>query len=183
MRLVRGRLRPCCRTGSLALLIRDSNGASTRTRGRAGGTKRPRGQSARVLVTIATDGFVASDGAAGWAFVAHGEGLDVTRRGELSAVPPHLAEWRAMLEALTWAEGAPLLARGDELEIRTDSALIAKGLASRKPAMSGQAAESRAACRKVLARLAERGIRARVIRVPREANTEADLHSRRGAGK
>ncbi|MFA5862674.1 MAG: hypothetical protein WDA16_13370 [Candidatus Thermoplasmatota archaeon] len=134
-----------------------------------------------MLVTIATDGFVAADGAGGWAFVARGDGVDVTRRGELRNVAPHLAEWRAMMEALAWAEGA-LFEAGDEIELRTDSALVAKGLASRKPAMSGEAAEARAACRQALARLGERGIRASVVRVPREANEEADRQSRRAAG-
>jgi ribonuclease HI len=128
-------------------------------------------------VVASTDGFVGADGQAGWAFVARGEGVDVAQRGELGPVPPHVAEWVAASEALAWAERT--LTPGDELVLRTDSALVAKGLAARKPAMSGEAAELRAACRQRLARLAERGVKAKVERVPRETNEEADRLSRR----
>jgi len=141
---------------------------------------------ARVLLTVSTDGFVSEAGEAGWAFVVRGGGRgagsvgDATRRGRLPAgTTSHEAEWRAMLEALAFVEADARLAPGDEVELRTDSALVAKGLASRKPAMSGAAAEARAACRQALARLGARGVRARVVRVPREANKEADRQSRR----
>lgn len=127
-------------------------------------------------VVVSTDGFVSEAGDASWAFVARGDGVDETRRGELGRAPPHLAEWVAASRALAWAEAS--LAGGDELELRTDSALVAKGLARRKPAMSGEAAEIRAECRRALARLAERGVRARVVRVGRERNREADELSR-----
>jgi len=128
------------------------------------------------LVVLSTDGYVGEDGA-GWAFVARPG--DVVRRGALPACPSHVAEWRAMREALAWAEEA--LQPGDSLEIRTDSALVAKGLASRRPSMSGEAAEARAACRQVLARLAQRGVRAKVLRVDRSANVEADGQARGAA--
>jgi hypothetical protein len=84
-----------------------------------------------------------------------------------------------MTEALAWAEAT--LAEGDALELRTDSALVAKGLASRRPAMSGEAAEARAACRQALARLGQRGVKARVQRIGREENVEADGQARLGA--
>lgn len=125
---------------------------------------------------VSTDGYVGAQGA-GWAFVAWPEG--VVRRGALPACPPHEAEWRAVCEALAWAEER--LAPGDALELRTDSALVAKGLASRRPAMTGAAAEARASCRQALARLAERGVKARVLRVDRTENVEADGQARLGA--
>lgn len=130
-------------------------------------------------VLVATDGFVGG-GAAGWAFVATGEAGELARAsGALPECAPHLAEWTAVAHALGWAEGA--LAEGDRLQLRTDSALVAKGLASRRPAMSGDAAQLRAACRQALARLAARGIRARVERVGREENTLADGLARAAA--
>jgi ribonuclease HI len=125
---------------------------------------------------VSTDGYVGDEGA-GWAFVARPG--DIVRRGALARCPSHEAEWRAMAEALAWAEAA--LAEGDELELRTDSALVAKGLASRRPAMSGVAAEARAACRQALARLAGRGVRAKVLRVDRSRNEEADGEARAAA--
>jgi len=153
----------------MPFLIRESKGAAL---------KRPRAHcEGMVRVVVSTDGFVGADGQAGWAFVARGEGVDVARRGALGPVPSHLAEWTAASQGLAWAEEA--LAPGDELVLRTDSALVAKGLASRRPHMSGEAAELRAACRQRLARLAERGVAAKVERVGREANEEADRLSRR----
>lgn len=125
-------------------------------------------------VVVSTDGFVSEAGEAGWAFVTNrGE----SNGGALSNVPPHVAEWVAMSEALAWAEAT--LVAGDELVLRTDSALVAKGLHKRKPAMSGDAAEMRAACRQALARLGARGVRAVVERVPRAENEQADALSRR----
>lgn len=130
-------------------------------------------QVARVV--ISTDGYVGAEGA-GWAFVVHGEGHEVVERGALPDCPSHLAEWCAVERALGWAEGA--LAHGDELELRTDSALVAKGLARRNPAMSGEAAAKRAACRQAIARLAQEGVKVRVVRVARSANVEADGEAR-----
>jgi ribonuclease HI len=133
-------------------------------------------------VVIMTDGFVAADGAAGWAFVARTEhsAIDVTRSGALPpATASHLAEWVAVEAALGWAESA--LDEGDEIELRTDSAIVAKGLASRRPALHGDAAELRAACRQALARLGAAGIKARVVRVRREENAEADAAARAAA--
>ena len=130
------------------------------------------------VVTVWTDGYADADGA-GWAFVARGGDVDVRRAGALAACPSHLAEWAATLRGLAWAEEA--LAEGDELLLRTDSALVAKGLASRRPRMTGEAAEMRAEARRALARLGERGVRARVERVPREENAEADGLAREAA--
>lgn len=150
----------------MAFLIRDS--------------KKPCGSSAQpgavATVVVWTDGYV-GDGVAGWAFVARPPGL--VRAGPLAVCPSHEAEWRAATEALAWAEQT--LAPGDALELRTDSALVAKGLASRRPAMSGAAAEARAACRQALARLAQRGVRAKVSRVDRTDNAEADAAAREAA--
>lgn len=132
-------------------------------------------------VTVWTDGYADADGA-GWAFVARGgAGAEASRAGALAACPSHLAEWTAVLRALAWAEAEAPLAAGDELRLRTDSALVAKGLASRRPRMTGEAAEMRAEARRVLARLGERGVRARVERVPREENAEADGLARAAA--
>lgn len=122
-------------------------------------------------IVVNTDGY-ADAGAAGWAFVARGGALDHAEGGALPVSPSHVAEWAAVAHALAWALDA--LQAGDELVLRTDSALVAKGLASRRPAMSGEAAELRAECRRMLARLAENGVRAKVERVGREANAEAD---------
>ena len=130
-------------------------------------------------VVVATDGFVAQDGRAGWSFVAHGGGHDAREAGALAGVESHLAEWIAVSRALEWAERS--LQTGDALELRTDSALVAKGLASRRPEMSGEAGQRRAACRQALARLGSRGIRARVVRVAREENGEADALARAAA--
>jgi ribonuclease HI len=131
------------------------------------------------LVLVATDGYVGEDGrAAAWAFVVSGA-RQAREAGALPGGPSHLAEWTAVSRALAWAEAR--LDAGDELELRTDSALVAKGLASRRPEMSGEAAELRAACRQALARLAGRGVRARVVRVRREENEEADAEARRAA--
>lgn len=130
-------------------------------------------------VELATDGYV-GDGLAGWAFVAWDEdGERADGSGALPECPAHLAEWTAVQRALVWAEHA--LARGDALVLRTDSALVAKGLASRRPGMSGEAAQLRAACRQALARLGERGIRAKVERVDRGANERADALARDAA--
>lgn len=130
-------------------------------------------------VVLATDGYV-GDGVAGWAFVAWGaQGPLAEEAGALAACAPHLAEWTAMERALAWAEGA--LVEGDGLLVRTDSALVAKGLASRRPEMSGEAALARAACRQALARMGERGVRARVERVAREENERADALAREAA--
>lgn len=128
-------------------------------------------------VTLWTDGY-ADATAAGWAFVASGD----RAHHEAGTLPPslsHVTEWTAVLRALQWAERH--LDDGDELELRTDSALVAKGLASRRPRMTGEAAEMRAESRRLLARLGERRIRARVARVPREENAEADGMARRAA--
>lgn len=134
------------------------------------------------LVTISTDGYVGVDGAAGWAFVARGPDRAATSlRGALPTCPSHLAEWTAVRRALEWAEET--LEDGDRLELRTDSALVAKGLASRRPLMTGEAADVRAECRKALARLASRGIRAKVTRVDRAENAEADAQAREAAGE
>lgn len=127
---------------------------------------------------IATDGYVGG-GTAGWAFVAAREGAESVERGALPECPSHVAEWVAMRRALEWAERA--LAPGDALRLQTDSALVAKGLASRRPEMGGEAAEHRAACRQALARLAERGVRARVSRVGRAENARADAEARAAA--
>lgn len=129
---------------------------------------------------VSTDGYVGSVGAA-WAFVATAPLRRETRSGALPPdVPPHLAEWRAVHEALSWAEEH--LDRGDHVELHTDSALVAKGLASRRPQVSGEAGELRAACRQALARLAKEGIRVRVSRVRREENEDADALAREAAG-
>lgn len=146
--------------GTITFLIRGSN-------------------TSRVEVVVWTDGFVAEDGRAGWAFVARGAGVEAREAGALSGVESHLAEWIAVSRALTWAEET--LAPGDALVLRTDSALVAKGLASRRPAMSGEAAALRAACRQALARLAAGGVRAKVARVRREENAEADAAARAAA--
>lgn len=127
-------------------------------------------------VVVSTDGYVGVDGA-GWAFVVHGEGHETVERGSLPECPSHLAEWCAVERALEWCERA--LEDGDELELRTDSALVAKGLARRNPAMSGEAALKRAACRQAISRLASLGIRVQVVRVARAANAEADGEARR----
>lgn len=133
----------------------------------------------RRVVVIMTDGFVGEDGA-GWAFVARGDGVAVTRAAALPpGTPSHLAEWAAVVAALAWAEAK--VESGAEIELRTDSALVAKGLASRRPALHGEAAEVRAACRQALARLGAAGVRARVVRVRREENTEADAAARAAA--
>lgn len=84
-----------------------------------------------------------------------------------------------MSRALEWA--SEHLEAPQSLEIRTDAALVAKGLASRRPEMHGEAATLRAACRQTLARLAQRGVRAKVVRVPREENEEADALAREAA--
>lgn len=129
---------------------------------------------------VHTDGYVASDGRAAWAFVARGEDVDVRQAGALAQVGAHHAEWVAVSRALAWAEGAGL-ARGDTIELRTDSALVEKGLASRRPEMSGEAGALRAACRQALARLGQAGVRTRVVRVRREENEEADALAREAA--
>src|SRR5438067_10024777 len=129
-----------------------------------------------------TDGYVGESGVAAWAFVARAAagGLDITHSGTLPArTPSHMAEWAAASAALAWCEAT--LERGDSIELRTDSALVAKGLASRRPALSGEAAETRAACRQTLARLAAAGVRAKVVRVRREENAEADAAARAAA--
>ena len=128
---------------------------------------------------VSTDGFVSEDGHAGWAFIATRGDEHVEQAGALSEATSHLAEWTAAARALAWAEET--LIDGDALELRTDSALVEKGLASRRPEMSGEAATLRAACRQALARLVAAGITARVVRVRREENVEADAAARRAA--
>jgi ribonuclease HI len=128
------------------------------------------------LVSVWTDAYVGEDGA-GWAFIVHPGGF--SRHGALNPCTSHEAEWAAVCEALAWAERE--LADGDALELRTDSALVAKGLASRRPAMSGPAAEARASCRQALARMGARGIRTKILRVDRSENAEADGLARRAA--
>ena len=126
------------------------------------------------LVVISTDAYVGPDGVAGWAFVSSNGAQE---RGALPlGTASHLAEWQATARALAWAlqnVHAP-----DTVELRTDSALVAKGLASRRPAMHGEAAVLRAECRRALAALGQVGVRARVERVPREQNAAADELSR-----
>ena len=131
-------------------------------------------------VVVMTDGYV-GERAAGWAFLARaGEEIDIARSGSLSpGTASHEAEWAAVAAALAWAEAT--LESGDTIELRTDSALVAKGLASRRPEMSGPLAETRAACRQALARLGAAGVRATVVRVRREENAEADALARRAA--
>lgn len=128
-------------------------------------------------LVIHTDGY-ADASAAGWAFVASG---DITHRdsGALPPSPSHLAEWIAVARALAWVEsvGGP----GDDVLLETDSALVEKGLASRRPAMSGEAAQLRADARKALARLGARGVKVRIERVPREKNQAADALARDAA--
>lgn len=139
--------------------------------------KTPHAQQGEVArVVISTDGYVGPTGA-GWAFVVHGEGHETVERGSLPDCPSHLAEWCAVEQALAWCERA--LASGDDLELRTDSALVAKGLARRSPAMGGEAAVKRAACRQAIARLAGAGVKVKVLRVARAANAEADGEARR----
>lgn len=132
-------------------------------------------------LVIATDGYVASDGHGGWAFIVQGESVHHQESGALHDAPSHLAEWIAVQRALEWASAHA--ASGDHIDLRTDSALVAKGLASRRPSMSGEASERRAACRIALAALAGRGIRTRVQRVPRHLNAAADEAARRAAAE
>lgn len=129
---------------------------------------------------VCSDGFVAQDGRGGWAFVAHSGSAATRGSGALAGAQSHLAEWTAVARALAWAEEA--LEAGDALELRVDSALVAKGLAARRPAISGEAGALRAACRQTLARLGARGVKARVVRVRREENEEADALARVAAG-
>ena len=124
---------------------------------------------------LSVDGYVAASGQGGWAVVANGR---TVASGATSGEPSHLVEWRAAAAALAWMERH---AEPGEATLRTDSVLVARGLASRRPAMSGEAAEVRAACRQALARLAEAGVRVRVVRVPRESNVPADRAARRAA--
>lgn len=130
-------------------------------------------------VVVASDGHVSEDGRAGWAFVVEGFARRIERGGSRADVASHVVEWTAVREALAWCETN--LESGDSVTLRTDSALVAKGLARRRPEMSGEAAELRAASRQALARLAARGVRATVVRVSREANAEADAAARRAA--
>lgn len=130
-------------------------------------------------MVVCSDGFVAEGGAAGWAFVARSERGIARASGPLRAASSHVAEWTAIVRALAWAEET--LDTGDTLELRTDSALVAKGLAARRPEMSGEAAVMRAGCRQALARLGARGIKTRVVRVRREENAEADTLARDAA--
>lgn len=156
------RLCPCWPRGAITLLIRESN------------------VGAGVRVVVWTDGYVGAEGA-GWGFLARRGDETVAERGPLPACTSHEAEWTAALRALAWALDA--LEEGDELELRTDSALVAKGLASRRPEMSGAAGEMRARARQTLAALAERGVRSRVVRVARTENLEADGLAREGAAQ
>jgi ribonuclease HI len=130
-------------------------------------------------VLASTDGVVCTDGRAGWAFIAEWDGGRIERAGALVDATSHLAEWTAISCALAWAE--TFLEEGATPEIYTDSALVAKGMASRRPAMTGEAAALRASCRQALARLAMRGITGRVVRVRREENAAADALARAAA--
>ena len=130
---------------------------------------------------VSTDGYRSAAGVAAWAFVVESEGLSEARSGRIEGdATSHLAEWVAVTEALAWIETHA--ESGTNVELQTDSALVDKGLASRRPEMSGEAGERRAAARQTLARLAQRGIRVRVQRVPRTENTEADQAARAAAG-
>jgi ribonuclease HI len=129
-------------------------------------------------VLMSSDGYVGEDGA-GWAFVVRIDDAREEHGGALEATTSHLAEWTAVSRALAWAEGA--LEEGDALELRIDSALVAKGLASRRPEMHGEAGALRAGCRQALARLGQRGIKAQVLRVRREENDDADRAAHRAA--
>jgi ribonuclease HI len=146
---------------AITFLIRDSN------------------VGAMVVVLVYSDGYVGGDGRGGWAFVARGEGVEAREAGALVGASSHLAEWTAVARALAWCEEH--LQPPQTLELRTDASLVEKGLASRRPQMSGEAAALRAGCRQALARLAERGVPARVVRVPRAENEEADAAAREAA--
>jgi ribonuclease HI len=125
---------------------------------------------------VACDGHASADGKAAWAFVC---GCGTQGSGRLpDHTPSHLAEWAAVQRALAHLEGhGP-----GRVVLRVDSALVVKGLAARRPAMRGEAAEVRAACRQALARLARLGLMVDVQRVRREDNAEADAMARRAAG-
>jgi ribonuclease HI len=126
-------------------------------------------------MSIACDGYVGQGRAgAAWVCDCGAQGMEALAASTAS----HVAEWRACALALAHLRGH---APGD-VALRTDSALVAKGLAARRPEMRGEAGELRARCRQELARLAERGVRVRVERVPRAANLAADALSRRGKG-
>lgn len=131
-------------------------------------------------VVVSTDGYRSATGDVGWAFIARADNEIARRHGRLADAPSHLAEWVAVSEALAWAEAT--LQPGDTLELRTDSALVEKGLARRRPEMHGEAGERRAQARQALARLAARGIRATVTRVGRHENAEADAEARHASG-
>lgn len=123
---------------------------------------------------LACDGYVGPDGRAGWGWVCD---CGAQGQGALPEMPSHLAEWRACAEGL-----AHLDAHGPgEVVLQVDAALVAKGLGARRPAMSGEAAELRAACRQRLAALAAKGVPVRVERVPRESNRAADALARAAA--
>ena len=129
---------------------------------------------------VSTDGYRSSAGVASWAFVVEAEGAPASRSGRITGdATSHLAEWVAVTEALAWIEAHAQ--PGDVVELRTDSALVDKGLASRRPEMSGEAGERRAAARQTLARLAQQGIKVKVARVPRTDNTKADEAARAAA--
>lgn len=127
----------------------------------------------RDALVVHVDGYVAADGIGAWAVVVDGR---PTLSGRVAGEPIHLVEWRAIAAALAWLE---VSAAPRDVRLVTDSALVERGLASRRPEMHGEAGEIRAASRQALARLAARGIRVRVQRVPREANREADGAARR----
>lgn len=121
---------------------------------------------------VCCDGYRAADGRAAWAFLCD-DGARAS--GELPAgTRSHLAEWHAVARALDHLDRHG----SGEVTLQVDAALVAKGLAARRPAMSGEAAELRAACRQALARLDAKGVRVRVARVEREANREADALAR-----
>lgn len=124
---------------------------------------------------VASDAYVGPAGEAAWAWVCSCGQEASGRLPDRTA--SHLAEWlaaRAALEHL--AAHAP-----GHAALQVDSALVAKGLAARRPEMSGEAAEVRAACRKALARLAEEGLQVQVERVDREDNAQADALARQAA--
>lgn len=137
--------------------------------------------SIRVDVSVSADAYVGPEGA-GWALVvrdAAGHEL-LASSGPLPPSPSHLAEWRALGRALDWVATVEGPA---EVRLLVGSALVAKGLAASKPAMSGEAVELRAEARRRLARLAARSIRVRVERIAREGNRRADELARSAAGR
>ncbi len=131
-------------------------------------------------VVVSTDGY-ASEDAAAWAFIATQRNAEEPHAGALPPLASHLAEWRAAAEALHWAESH--LGPGDTLDLRTDSALVAKGLGFKGNHLTGLTAEFGAACGEALERLALRGVKVHVLRVRREENGPADRLARETAAR